>query len=380
MQGVTLVANTRRALVVGGSVGGMASAISLQRAGFQVDLAEIDPAWMIYGAGLTITAPTLRALQVLGVLDEVTQQGATWELISVFTRDGERIQELRTPRISPELPAHGGIMRPVLHRILSSATRKAGVDVRLGTTLETMTQVPRGVEVKLTDGHRACYEIVVGADGIYSKLRERIFPDAPKPTFTGQVIYRVVAERPQGFDRGEFYRSEDAQLGFNPVSATHLYMYLLERQPANPWMPLEEQPRRLYQSLEGWGGIVPRVRAVVMTSSAPTVNYRPLEAMLLPRPWFQGRVVLIGDAAHAATPHLASGVGMAIEDALVLADELKNGEIDVALPRFMDRRFDRSRMAVENSVRIGEIEMKHGSPDEQGRLLAESMQALRQPM
>lgn len=374
------MANIRKALVVGGSVGGIACSISLQRAGIQVDLAEIDPAWKIYGAGITITGPTLRALQILGVLEEVKKHGATWDGICVFTRSGERIEELATPAIAPDLPANGGIMRPILHKILATATREAGVKIRLGTTLETLTQVPGGVEVKLTDGHRDRYDIVVGADGIYSKMRERIFPDAPKPEFTGQVIFRIVAERPEGFEQSQFYLGEDAKLGFNPVSTTHMYMYLLERQPANPWMPLEEQPRRLYESLKGWGGIVPQVREVVMTTAAPTINYRPLEAMLLPKPWYKGRVVLIGDAAHATTPHLASGVGMAIEDGIVLADELRKDEVEAALPRFMERRFERSRLVVQNSIRLGEIEMNHGSPQEHGHLMSESMQALRQPM
>jgi 2-polyprenyl-6-methoxyphenol hydroxylase-like FAD-dependent oxidoreductase len=374
------LANNRKALVVGGNVGGMACAISLRRAGIHVDLAEIDPAWKIYGAGITITGPTLRALQSLGVLEEVKKHGATWEGISVYTRDGQRIQELPTPPIAPGLPANAGIMRPILHQILSVATREAGVHIRLGITLETLTQVPGGVEVKLTDGHRDRYDIVVGADGIYSKMRERIFPDGPKPEFTGQVIFRIVAERPEGFEHSQFYMGEDAKLGFNPVSATHMYMFLLERQPANPWMPLEEQPRRLYESLKGWGGIVPQVRETVLTTAASTINYRPLEAILAPKPWYRGRVVLIGDAAHAATPHLASGAGMAIEDGIVLADELRKDDVEAALPRFMERRFERSRLVVQNSIKLGEIEMNHGSPQEHGHLMAESMQALRQPM
>jgi 2-polyprenyl-6-methoxyphenol hydroxylase-like FAD-dependent oxidoreductase len=358
----------------------MACAMSLQRAGFHVDLAEIDPGWASYGAGLTITAPTLRALQILGVLEDVKKQGVMWEGISLFTRDGQHLQELSTPRISPDLPASGSILRPVLHEILAHATRESGVKVRLGTTLENLTQVPCGVEVKLTDGHRSCYDVVVGADGIYSKMRERIFPEATKPRLTGQMIYRIVAERPVGFDRTEMYMDEDARLGFSPVSATQLYMFLLERQSTHPWMPREEQPRRLYQALEGWGGIVPTVRASVMTTAAPTITCRPLEAMLLPRPWYKGRVVLIGDAAHASTPHLASGAGMAVEDGIVLADELKQGDVDAALPRFMDRRFDRSRMVVENSIKLGEFELNHSPAEEHGRLLAESMQALQQPM
>lgn len=375
------LASAGKVLVVGGSVGGMSAAISMRRAGFEVDLIDIDPNWRVYGAGITITGPTLRALRTLGVLDQVEANGATWDGAYVYTRDGKLVEELKFEKIDGTLPATGGIMRPVLHKILSTKTREVGINVRLGTTVETLTQVPNGVEVKLTDGHRDHYDLVVGADGIYSKMRERIFPDAPKPKFTGQVIYRITAERPKTFDRTHFYMGDDAKLGFNPVSATHMYMFLLEHKPDNPWIPVEQQPQRLYESLAGWGGIVPEVRETVLTTNAATINYRPLEAILLPKPWYRGRVVLIGDAAHATTPHLASGAGMAVEDGIVLAEELQRGSnTEASLERFMERRFGRGKLVVENSLRLGEIEMSHGSLPEHTQIMISTMAALRQPI
>jgi 2-polyprenyl-6-methoxyphenol hydroxylase-like FAD-dependent oxidoreductase len=374
------LAGSEKILVVGGGIGGMSCAISLRRAGISVDLVEIDPAWKIYGAGITITGPTLRALKNLGVLDEMKQHGATWEGACVFSQDGQLLEQLHFPPLGADLPGTGGIMRPELHRILSTRTLAAGVHVRLGTTVGTLAQVPDGVEVKLTNGHREHYSLVVGADGIYSKLRERVFPEAPRPKFTGQVIYRIVAERPAGLDRTYFYMGPDSKLGFSPVSRTHMYMFLLQRSPANPWVALEEQPRRLHEAMAGWGGIAPQVRATVLTSNAHTINYRPLEAVLLPDPWYRGRVVLIGDAVHATTPHLASGAGMAVEDGIVLAEEVaRDGDIDAALPRFMARRFERGRLVVENSLRLGELEMTHGSPVEHSRVMMAAVAALAQP-
>jgi 2-polyprenyl-6-methoxyphenol hydroxylase-like FAD-dependent oxidoreductase len=374
------LAGSDKALIVGGGVGGMSCAISLRRAGISVDLVEIDPAWKIYGAGITITGPTMRALQTLGVLDEMKQHGATWDGAYVFSQNGQLIEEMRFPPIAADLPGTGGIMRPELHRILSTRTLASGAHVRLGTTVETLAQVPGGVEVKLTNGHRERYALVVGADGIYSKMRERVFPEAPRPKFTGQVIYRIVAERPAGFDRTHFYMGPDSKLGFNPVSRSSMYMFLLQRAPSNPWIAVEDQPRRLYEAMAGWGGIAPEVRETVLTTNASTINYRPLEAVLLPNPWYRGRVVLIGDAAHATTPHLASGAGMAVEDGIVLAEEItRGGDIDTALPRFMQRRFERGKLVVENSLRLGELEMTHGSPVEHTRVMMAAVAALAQP-
>jgi 2-polyprenyl-6-methoxyphenol hydroxylase-like FAD-dependent oxidoreductase len=222
---------------------------------------------------------------------------------------------------------------------------------------------------------------VVGADGIYSAIRRQLFPGAAAQVFTGQVIYRLVAERPEGFVCTHFFMGEDVKVGFNPVSATHMYMFVLHAAPANPRIEIADQPRKLYEAMEGFGGFVPQIRETVLTSNAHTINYRPLEVILHPTPWYRGRVVLIGDAAHATTPHLASGAGMAIEDGIVLSEELAaHAHLPTALDGFMQRRFERCRLVVENSVQLGQIEMHHGPQADYTRLMAEAINALRQPI
>jgi 2-polyprenyl-6-methoxyphenol hydroxylase-like FAD-dependent oxidoreductase len=167
--------------------------------------------------------------------------------------------------------------------------------------------------------------LVVGADGIYSNTRRHDLPRSRQSrSFTGQVIYRLVAERPRGVDRTYFYMGGDYKVGFNPVSATHMYMFLLHPAADNPWVDPKDQPQKLYEAMAGFGGIVPQIRETVLTSNAHTIHYRPLEVILHPAPWHRGRVVLIGDAAHATTPHLASGAGMAIEDGIVLTEEIQS--------------------------------------------------------
>jgi 2-polyprenyl-6-methoxyphenol hydroxylase-like FAD-dependent oxidoreductase len=335
------LAGNDKVLIVGGGIGGMSCAIALRLAGVSVDLVEINPAWNIYRAGITVTGPSLRDLRRLGVLDEFKQLGAVWQGACVFNQQGTLLEQLSFPPPAPDLPAAGGILRPELHRILSNRTLASGARVRLGTTVETLAQVPDGVEVKLTNGHREQYSLVIGADGIFSKMRERVFPQAPRPSLTGQVIYRLVIERPPDLDRTHCYLGRDGRLGYSPVSRTHMYMSLLLRSPSNPWVPTEEQPRRLHEALAGWGGITPQVRRTFLGNNAGTVNYRPLQSVLLPQPWYRGRVVLIGDAAHASSPHLACGASVAVEDAIVLAEEIaRDRDIDAALPRYMSRRLE----------------------------------------
>src|SRR3984957_16822281 len=359
----------------------MSCAIQMRKAGIAVDLIEIDPSWRIYGAGITITGPTLRALRTIGVLEEVLAEGATWNGAKVHDKSGKLLESVTFPPLSEDLPASGGVMRPVLHKILSARTLAAGVNVRLGISVAEVSNGGAQVEVRFTDGAMGDYDLLVGADGIFSSMRDKVFPEAAKPVFTGQVVYRLLAERPAGFDCSHFFMGEDCKVGFSPVSATHMYMFALHPAAANPRVDPLDQPRKLYEAMEGFGGIVAMIRETVLTTNAHSVNYRPLEVLLHPAPWYRGRVVLIGDAAHATTPHLASGAGMAIEDGIVLADELSRSDgLDVGLARFMERRFDRGRLVVENSLQLGQIEMSHGSPVEHTRLMAEALGALRQPI
>jgi len=375
------VAKVSKALVVGGGVAGMSCAIQMRKAGIIVDLIDIDPNWRVYGAGITITGPTLRALQTIGVLDQVIAAGATWNGAKIHDKTGTLLDELRTPPLSVDLPATGGIMRPLLHNILSARTLELLTNVRLGITVTQLSERGARVDVTLSDGTHGTYDLVVAADGIFSTMRGLVFPGAAEPVTTGQVIYRLIAERPPGFDRTHFYMGEDYKVGFNPVSPTHMYMFLLHPAAADPWIDPQDQPQKLYEAMEGFGGFVPQIRATVRTSNAHSVNYRPLEVLLHPAPWYRGHVVLIGDAAHATTPHLASGAGMAIEDGIVLVEEIgAQPDLAHALERFVARRFERCRLVVENSVKLGQIEMKRGSPHEHTRLMSEALAALRQPI
>jgi len=178
-------------------------------------------------------------------------------------------------------------------------------------------------------------------------------------------------------DRAEMWLGGPVKLGFNPVSRDKMYAFILEHVPDNPWYEPEEQLPHVAELLRPYGGYVATIRENIGEGSL--VNYRPLEWVMLPPPWHRGRVVLIGDAVHATTPHMASGAGMAVEDGLVLAEELaRHGAVADALAAFTHRRFERARMVVENSVQIGEIEMAGGDQRDANAMLGDTMHKLQQ--
>ena len=367
------------ALVVGGGVGGMSAALALARRRVRVELVDADPQWRAYGAGISVTGLSLRAFDDLGILEDVRQKGFVGGGIRLRAVNGHTVMESPPiPDGAPPVARSGGIMRPLLHEIMSRRVRDAGVTVHLGVRLAGFAQSDTAVDVTFSDRRRGRYDLVVAADGISSETRAQLFPDSPAPRFTGQGCWRLVSDRPAEVDRAEMYIGGPVKLGFNPVSADKMYAFILEHVPRNPYFAPEEQLAHVAELLAPFGGYVPQVVAGLGEGSL--INYRPLEWVLLPAPWHQGRIVIIGDAVHATTPHMASGAGMAVEDGLVLAEELAaQADVEQALGAFTARRFERARMVVENSVRIGEIEMAGGNQMDANAMLGDTMHKLQQP-
>ncbi|MBL0423353.1 FAD-dependent oxidoreductase [Ramlibacter sp. AW1] len=369
-----------KALIVGGGIGGMSTAITLRRLGHEVDLIDLDPNWRVYGAGITITGATLRAFKSLGVLGEVMATAYTGSGIQVCDTAGHPLTVLPTPQVADaDVPGTGGIMRPVLHRILSERTRAVGTHVRLGLTVDQLVPQGPGVSVRLADGSEGHYDLVVGADGVFSRVRELLFPDAPRPRYTGQCVWRIVAPRPPEIDRRHFFLGGPVKVGLTPVSREQMYMFLLETTPRRPVLPDAVLPSELARLLQGYGGILAELRGSLGPQS--NIVLRPLEGFLLPAPWHRDACVLIGDAAHPTTPQLASGAGMAVEDALVLGDELAYADdVPQALAGFMRRRYERCRLVVENSLEIGRREQARAPIAAQTDIVEESLRALAQPI
>ena len=377
-----MTAPANNILIIGGGFSGMSAAIQLRKTGVKVDLVEIDQGWRSYGAGISLGPPTLRAFDTLGVLDEFLKHGATTDGLDLFTPNGHHIANLPGKRlVRPDVPGMGGIMRPVLAKILADATRASGADIRLGCTFTSFTQDANGVDVSFTDGQRRRYDLVIGADGLFSKVREALLPDAPKPRFTHQSVWRAVLPRPAEVNSAIMWIGlPKIKAGVNPVSATEMYAFITEDRPTNDFVDPASFVTRFKELLAPFSApLVQSIRAAVNEQSQ--IVYRPLEGLLVQQPWYRGRVVLIGDTVHATTPHMASGACIGIEDAIVLADELsKATTVQAALNAFQARRWERCRMVVENSGRLGELEVTNGDKAEQQRILHTSMALLNEPI
>lgn len=368
-----------RVLVVGGGIAGMCAAIQMRKIGIEVDLVEVDSAWRSEGAGITLLGPTLRAFSEVGVIGSIMERGWCADGLDMYNAHGQKIGEMPTRRVGrPDVPGGGGILRPVLAEILRDATLASGTQVRRGVTVKAMQNEANQVNVELTDGRRQSYDLVVGADGMRSDMRSILFPGAPPPRYTGQGSWRAVVPRPAGISRAAMFMGERIKTGVNPVSRDEMYLFVTEPRATPEHIEGAALAGTLRGLLAEFAGVIGDIRDGLDGQSR--IVYRPFWALLLPLPWHIGRRILIGDAVHATTPHLASGAGLSVEDAVVLAQELASAAtLDAALQTFGRRRFERCRMVVDNSLKLGEIESTGGSKDEHAQLMRESMMSLAGP-
>jgi 2-polyprenyl-6-methoxyphenol hydroxylase-like FAD-dependent oxidoreductase len=365
-------------LIVGGGIGGMSAAIAFRQRGVAVDLVDIDPDWRVYGAGLTITGPTLRAFHRLGVIDAVEREGYFSHEVRFFDVAGRFLYAMDTPVLEKGIPATGGILRPALHRILSQRTVAEGTVVRLGVTLKEFEEQADSVVASFTDGREGRYDAIVGADGAHSRLRETLFPDAPPLVFAGQGCWRLLAPRPDDVTAPQIYFGpNNVKVGINPCSRDSMYLFATLAMPGNPHIPDDQLLPRMRDILAPFGGQIGAIHDSLGPDSS--INYRPLFAMMLPPPWHRGRVGLIGDAVHPTTPHLASGAGISVEDGVVLALEMMAADsVDAGWRSFTARRHERAAMVVRNSLEIAAMEQEGGREEDVRTLMGASSHALAQ--
>jgi len=378
------MATLKRVLIVGGGIGGLCTSIGLGRAGIESEIVEINQKWTVYGVGIIQPSNQLRALAELGLADACIERGGPflgWEFCDAAGNVHARVPN---PAVAaPQYPPINGIARPVLHEILTGEAARLGVSVRLGVTLDEIHSSTSDVRVRFSDGSERDYDMVIGADGAYSKVRKLLFGDQTHPIFNGLAVWRHNFPRPANMTWGSLHYGRHAKAGLVPMSSTTMYMFVVTPEPGNPRMPGERLHRAMRERLAEFTGTIADLREQIV--AAGDVVYKPMEAMLLPEPWHRGRVLLIGDAAHATTPQLAQGASIAIEDAALLAQLLpKNRPVESLFAEFMRRRFDRCKFVVETSLQFGRWEASEfkGTPEpgaDPAALMADAGRKLAQP-
>ena len=375
------MSSVEKVLIVGAGMCGMSLGVALKSAGIDCEIVEIRPQLTEPGTGISLQGPALRALQAVGVLDQCISRGFGYSYFKACDAMGNVTGTVDLPRLlGPGYPATIGILRQSVHEVLARELSELAVPIRLGTTVDTVAQDDRGVTVQFTNGETARYDLVVGADGMNSRIRDIAFGPQHRPHYTGQMVWRATVGRPRDVECRHSYFGPTNKSGFNPISDHHMYIYAVQNVPQRPHWSDDELPSILRNLLAEFGGVLGRARDEIRNPDQ--ITCRPVFSMILDPPWYSGRIAVIGDAAHTTTPHLASGASIAIEDSVVLARLLQpERPLDAALDEFMHQRHERCRMIVANSELLGEWEKKPGTRNEDTvGIIAASYQALAKPV
>jgi 2-polyprenyl-6-methoxyphenol hydroxylase-like FAD-dependent oxidoreductase len=364
-------AKVKRVLVAGGGISGLALAAGLARRGLEVEIVEVRPDSGVTGIGISVPNNALRMLNCLGVLSECVDAGYVFDQYVICDEAGNTIAALPCPPSPDGVPGYMGIARTELAGILRTGALSAGAALHLGVTIDTFAEVPGAVQVSLSDGRDVEFDLVVGCEGIRSPLRTQLFGEENGPVFTGYSCWRAKPTMERRVTCMTKYVGATTAAGLVPITQDEMYLFHVTAEPGNPFLDPSDWRSLLEERLEEYTGVIGEVRDNLPAASE--IIYSPLFEVRLPNPWYSGRAIVIGDAAHAVVPHLSQGGSQALEDAVVLADELTARPLDDALSSFMERRFDRAQhlQAVSSNLLLREMTKQPGQVVSREKFLVE---------
>jgi 2-polyprenyl-6-methoxyphenol hydroxylase-like FAD-dependent oxidoreductase len=345
------------ALIVGGGIAGLATAAALSRRGVACVIAEQTANWAPVGAGISLSVNAMSVLRGLGCAEEVAALGQRLAAASITDTNGSVLGATNFGDLEADHGPTIAIHRANLHEVLLSANDE--VTIRLGTSVSSLESTPEGVEVQFTDESDGIFDVVIGADGLRSKVRKLCFGDLPV-SYSGYTCWRLVVRHPaedtvlcEMWGRGQ-------RFGIVPIGGDRTYCFAVANAPRGEVDPEEGRLERFRRRFASFGAQVPEILGTLVEPEE--LIHNDLEE-LIGAPWQSGRIGLIGDAAHAMTPNMGQGAAMALEDSAVLVEMLL-GDIPVeqSLIGFTARRKTRVDWVQNQSRRIGSVAQWQNGP------------------
>lgn len=366
------VSHKRTAVVAGGGIGGLAAAAALAGAGLEVTVVERAPSILDVGSGLMLYANGVRAADaisarlgarvradghVTGPDDVRLLLDSTGNVLSKepIGQVGERLG-------APQIP----ILRTALQTALLDEAVAMGASVRLALAVEGYAGAPDGrVTVRLSDGSAVTADLLVAADGIKSAVRRHMLDDG-LPHYRGYTSVRGRTSGSPLYPQPFVANGRGVQLFVAPVGGGAMYWAAKITAEAGVWPAMGRTAAlaALLETLDGWHEpIVDLIRDADPDVAVTDIHDRD------PAPtWLDGRVALLGDAAHPMVPAMGQGANMALEDAVVLAAALRDhDDVDIALKEYERQRIERTSAVVLHSRRQGALDQGASQAEETAR-------------
>ena len=342
-------------LIIGGGIGGLSTAIALKQRAIDYQIFEAAPELKPVGAGIWMAPNALQVLDRLGLAEAVKARGWRLQEARITDQKGRLLSAIDGSGVEARY-GHGlcAIHRGRLQQVLLDALDKDRIQT--GKRLRSILQTPETVQAIFEDGSTATGDVLIGADGIHSPSRRSLFGDIPL-RYSGQTCWRGVARlklpdalSAQGHEM--WGQRAGLRIGFSHIHPEEVYWYVsLATPPANQNLSNDKS------LLEALVAEFPETaRQVIAAADAASIIRTDLFDLKPIPAWYEGRVVLLGDAAHATTPNLGQGGSQAIEDAWVLADALARFARPAdAFGHYQQVRMPKAQRIVQTSYQIGRL-------------------------
>ncbi|MBV6643872.1 MAG: FAD-dependent monooxygenase [Cyclobacteriaceae bacterium] len=337
-----------KAGIIGAGIGGLTTALFLQKTGFEIDIYEQAPELNPVGAGIILANNAMQIYDKLGIREEIELQGHAISAVKITS-----------PKLSPisatslkyfekkygvkNVAIHRGVLQEILLSELAENT------LHLGHQLIGVHELEDKYQLEFSQGHMISTPVVIAADGLNSTIRNAIFPNA-KVRNAKQICWRGVTnfQLPTRFQNQltEAWGPGD-RFGFVQINKEQVYWYALKK--GNSEESIEgylESFKKSYHSL---------IEEVLEATPTQNIHISPISDLQPIRQWHHHNICLIGDAAHATTPNLGQGACQAIEDAYVLTECLHQHEADEAFCEYQRLRMPKAHQVVNTSWRLGKM-------------------------
>lgn len=350
-----------RAVIIGGGVGGLSTAIALRQAGVDAVIYERTAQLTEVGAGLQVWSNGIRALQKLGVADAVLAEGMPLTRVENRTWKGELMNTIPIDEMDRKLGGQSiAIHRGKLQTALAGAL-EPGI-IQLDSRCTGFSQDATSITAQLADGRTDRGDVLVGADGLRSTVRAQRF-GAAEPEYQGFTVWRGVAQyEHDAFPPGVVLqvRGPSAVFGISALTGGSVYWFGSARAPAGQQDPPGERKNRVLQEFGNW---YEAVTAAINATDEPAIIRTDIYDRSPIKSWGEGRMTLLGDAAHPTVPSLGQGACMAIEDAATLGRLLQSSnDASAALRQYEAARIPRTTGLVRLARRMAWIDHWEAPP------------------